>query len=666
MSAPEALVATPDVSASIPISQPTADSKTVGDEATGISSALEILSIDAKEKPQTLKDDTITREDASLPPGSSAVTLDEVTNAPASQLNGIPSVIRILSQNGDSTSASSGTSDRLSPVIVVSPQAQEPFVTQQLQTMLCDPVDQPDPRLIDALENPRDRIFVIKLEKDIVAFIENKNCEIFDMPPINSYHRLLAHKMAEYYRLTHVADSSGASVRMFRGEAARIPTTSLSAWPVAAQQIQKAVSSGVIPAVKIMRRGGGSDTPPRGSSKTRKAGSDTSSDNDNSVVTSNSKTTREEREAAYQQARARIFKDFVESPPETPPPGKQEKSRRQDKNDDFSGRSQFFPVMTQPYLPTHGYHDPMQPTMPTMSVMANMQPIMQPTMHQPLQQQQIPQNHISQQRFNPTANFTPSPQFPHSGPPPYSTLPSVRSYPNMNTRITTRGMGYPMPPTHQQPTAQPLYPQQQQPQPQQQQQNSSYYPNPAQSPQTMHSSRSFNPNLPQPQMMQSSYSSGGSGFQQHQSQHVIQPHHGMQPSHGMQSHHNMQPPQQFNNPATSPSLVNRSLQQQQQHYPLQHQMPFNVQVSPTPQRMPQQQQQPHLGWGNVGQQSPLNGGIAMAPRSSSAPGHHVMDGGMNGFGPAGGPWGGQHGGWNGGAVGGGAAGGGGGGMNMRM
>jgi hypothetical protein len=42
------------------------------------------------------------------------------------------------------------------------------------------------------------------------------------MPPINSYHRLLAHKMAEYYRLTHVADSSGASVRMFRGQAARM------------------------------------------------------------------------------------------------------------------------------------------------------------------------------------------------------------------------------------------------------------------------------------------------------------------------------------------------------------------------------------------------------------------------------------------------------------
>ena len=57
---------------------------------------------------------------------------------------------------------------------------------------------------------------------EVLRTLTRASCEIFNMPPINSYHRLLAHKMAEYYRLTHVADSSGASVRMFRGEAARM------------------------------------------------------------------------------------------------------------------------------------------------------------------------------------------------------------------------------------------------------------------------------------------------------------------------------------------------------------------------------------------------------------------------------------------------------------
>jgi hypothetical protein len=40
--------------------------------------------------------------------------------------------------------------------------------------MLNNDVDRPDPRLIDALEHPRDRLFVIKLEKELIAFVENK------------------------------------------------------------------------------------------------------------------------------------------------------------------------------------------------------------------------------------------------------------------------------------------------------------------------------------------------------------------------------------------------------------------------------------------------------------------------------------------------------------
>lgn len=57
---------------------------------------------------------------------------------------------------------------------MISPQTEEEPFSHQIQTLLCDPVDRPDPRLIDALENPRDRIFVVKLEKDLIAFIEDK------------------------------------------------------------------------------------------------------------------------------------------------------------------------------------------------------------------------------------------------------------------------------------------------------------------------------------------------------------------------------------------------------------------------------------------------------------------------------------------------------------
>ena len=127
----------------------------------------------------------------------------------------------------------------------------EPF-SHQLENLLRNPVDRPGPRLLDALENPHDRIFVVKLEKDLINFIEDKrsfillplpplpffsphflvettlvitpivSCDIFDMPPIDFHHCPLAHQMAEYYRLTHEADSTGASVRIFCGQAARM------------------------------------------------------------------------------------------------------------------------------------------------------------------------------------------------------------------------------------------------------------------------------------------------------------------------------------------------------------------------------------------------------------------------------------------------------------
>lgn len=89
----------------------------------------------------------------------------------------------------------------------------------------------------------------------------------------------------------------------------------------------------------------GPDTPPDHLNSTPKKASSETSSGDGSART----TTREEREQAYRQARERIFKDFVESPPETPPPAKSsDKQKRQEKPDDFSGRSQFFPVLTPP------------------------------------------------------------------------------------------------------------------------------------------------------------------------------------------------------------------------------------------------------------------------------------------------------------------------------
>lgn len=95
--------------------------------------------------------------------------------ATSSQQEG--SAIRLMSRSSDTESygKSSVISDGAdsSPVIVVSSQSQspEPFV-DQLKTGLPILIDEPDERLLGALENPRDRFFVIKLEQDVINFIQ--------------------------------------------------------------------------------------------------------------------------------------------------------------------------------------------------------------------------------------------------------------------------------------------------------------------------------------------------------------------------------------------------------------------------------------------------------------------------------------------------------------
>ena len=39
---------------------------------------------------------------------------------------------------------------------------------------------------------------------------------MIDLPPCNSFYRLLAHKLADYYALTHFVDNAVSSVRVYR------------------------------------------------------------------------------------------------------------------------------------------------------------------------------------------------------------------------------------------------------------------------------------------------------------------------------------------------------------------------------------------------------------------------------------------------------------------
>ncbi len=73
-----------------------------------------------------------------------------------------------------------------------------------------------------------------------------------DLPPSNSFCRMLTHKLADYYHMTHSFEAVASSVRIYRTPFCRIPPA-LSSIEVVTSQ-----SSSPTPAVlpkKIMRRG---------------------------------------------------------------------------------------------------------------------------------------------------------------------------------------------------------------------------------------------------------------------------------------------------------------------------------------------------------------------------------------------------------------------------
>ena len=101
-------------------------------------------------------------------------------------------------------------------------------------------VDEPDPKLVDALRNPRDRPLILQLEQEVISFISGtyvlpdfvnlvdhfakvNRLDSYDTCQFNSYHRMLVHKIAEFYRLTHITSPDSVDcVRLFRGHAARM------------------------------------------------------------------------------------------------------------------------------------------------------------------------------------------------------------------------------------------------------------------------------------------------------------------------------------------------------------------------------------------------------------------------------------------------------------
>ena len=251
---------------------------------------------------------------------------------------------------------------------------------------------EPDEKLLEALESSKDRLFLMRLEQEVITFVKHSTEPMLDLPPCNSFCRLLAHKLADYYALTHFVDNAVTSVRLYRTPYCRIPPPLSEMVKV---QSPTEVTPTSQPSFQIMRRDGigrdarnttsGANTT-ASSMAPSKAGSENGDDSQHGTgfasptesvnMREKSPMTREEREAKYKETRERIFKGVVEMEPgdmgtsgdaihvvsrTSSGNGKKKSKKSRRNNDDFEARSQFNAFYPTPHYATSTYEQTSNP-----------------------------------------------------------------------------------------------------------------------------------------------------------------------------------------------------------------------------------------------------------------------------------------------------------------
>lgn len=175
--------------------------------------------------------------------------------------------------------------------------------------------DQP---LVAALQNPRDRLFVVRLEQLFAGFINDSTDRELVVEDNNAFYRLCTHRLANYYCLSSAAGPTSPvtnipSVKVIRTPFARIPPRLVSR--VIDLGKDSTTPPVVAPARKILRRDDGksgtntaanSQTP----SKTTSEVGGSEGSNDGQDAKEKGPLSRDEREARYNARRAEIFSDI--------------------------------------------------------------------------------------------------------------------------------------------------------------------------------------------------------------------------------------------------------------------------------------------------------------------------------------------------------------------
>ncbi|KAJ0397629.1 hypothetical protein ATCC90586_001313 [Pythium insidiosum] len=162
-----------------------------------------------------------------------------------------------------------------------------------------------DPVLLAGLENPRERLTLLKFEDQIVRFVRNPREVQLSFPPLSSYHRLIVHRLAERCALEHQTADYSPYAQGYDGNASRVVTLFKTAHTLvprvllidlSTEKKQPAMTPASAPKIMIRKRG----APPRG-------GASGGPNGRNSAEAKNTQRSIEDRERAYAEARARIF-----------------------------------------------------------------------------------------------------------------------------------------------------------------------------------------------------------------------------------------------------------------------------------------------------------------------------------------------------------------------
>ncbi|KAF4462391.1 R3H domain-containing [Fusarium albosuccineum] len=319
----------------------------------------------------------------------------------------------------------------------------------------------PDEKLLEAMASPKDRLFLLRLEKQVIDFVQDSKEPYMDLPPSNSFCRMLTHKLADYYHMTHSFEPHVGSVRIFRTPFCRVPTSLALINPNPNTSSSSTPPPAVLPR-KIMRRGQDSEGGP--SASPSKPTSETGSDAKDKPALANQKLTREEREELYKLARERIFGSSEEnvadndgdngvsrtssvSAKDKSNLGKRGKTgkQRRDDSDSFDSRNQYTPYwgpQQQTWVPQPQYMTPPNP-----QYAAQPPPPAYQGQMGPVYAQQSP-------GYPAMPGMVTNQPYPQYAMPPYAPQTSQPRYPSGGSPMATYGA--PVPPTGpQQPNWQP-------------------------------------------------------------------------------------------------------------------------------------------------------------------------------------------------------------------